>query len=61
MKLKPPKQQQKKNQRDIETTKFFDWKNEITGGSVIWFDETLVKKRMKTFAKLQQINSYFDQ
>lgn len=48
MKLKPPKQQ--KNQRDIETTKFFDWKNEITGGSVIWFDETLVKKEWKTFA-----------
>ena len=51
MKLKPPKQQQK-NQRDIETTKFFDWKNEITGGSVIWFDETLVKKRMKNFCKV---------
>jgi len=60
MKLKPPKQQQKKSTRHWDD-KVFWLKNEITGGSVIWFDETLVKKEWKTFAKLQQINSYFDQ
>lgn len=50
MKLKPPKQQ-KKSTRHWDD-KVFWLKNEITGGSVIWFDETLVKKRMKNFCKV---------